>query len=39
MGLNPNGIQASQILPEDDIISPRRGYARARDQHLTRRCQ
>ena len=22
MGLNPNGIQASQILPEDDINKP-----------------
>ena len=31
MGLNPtpHGIQVSQVLPEDDIISPRRGYARA----------
>ena len=29
---NSNAIQASQVLPEDDIISPRRGYARARDQ-------
>jgi len=29
---NSNAIQASQVLPEDDIMNPRRECVRVRDQ-------